>query len=96
MKINVARDIVPIGEFKTHASEMLRTLEHTGRPLVITQHGRPQAVVITPEAFEELAYRRDVRNKVDAGIRSAELGKTWSLSAARDHLKKRIRARAAR
>jgi prevent-host-death family protein len=96
MKINVARDIVPIGEFKTHASEMLRTLERTGRPLVITQHGKPQAVVVTPAEFEELAYRRSVREKVDAGIRSAELGKTWSLAAARDHLKKRIRGRAAR
>jgi prevent-host-death family protein len=96
MKINVARDIVPIGEFKTHASEMLRTLEQTGRPLVITQHGKPQAVVITPEEFEELAYRRDVRNKVEAGIRSAQLGKAWLLAAARDHLKKRIRASATR
>ena len=96
MKINVARDIVPIGEFKTHASEMLRTLGSTGRPLVITQHGKPQAVVITPEEFEELAYRRNVRNKIEAGARSAELSKTWSLAAARDHLKKRIRARAAR
>ena len=96
MKVNVARNIVPIGEFKTHASEMLRTLEETGRPLVITQHGRAQAVVITPEEFEELAYRRNVRSKVDAGMRSAELGKAWSLAAARDHLKKRIRARVAR
>ena len=96
MKINVARDIVPIGEFKTHASEMLRVLEQTGRPLVITQHGSPKAVVITPEAFEELAYRRFVRDKVKAGIRSAEVGKTRSLAAARDHLKKRIRATATR
>jgi hypothetical protein len=62
----------------------------------LRRSGAPQAVVITPDEFEELAYRRNVRSKVDAGIRSAELGKTWSLSAARDHLKKRIRARAAR
>lgn len=96
MKVNVARDFVPIGEFKTHASELLRSLEDTGRAFVITQHGRPQAVVITPEEFEELAYRSDVRNKVSAGIRSAEIGKAWSLSAARAHLKKRIRARVAR
>lgn len=96
MKINVARDIVPIGEFKTHASEMIRSLAKTGRPLVITQHGSPQAVVITPEEFEELAYRRFVRDKVEAGSRSAEVSKPYSLAAARDHLKKRIRAKAAR
>jgi prevent-host-death family protein len=96
MKINVARDIVPIGEFKTHASEMLRVLEQTGRPLVITQHGRPKAVVVSPEEFEELSYTRYVREKVEAGIRSTEVGKTHSLAAARAHLKKRIRAKAAR
>jgi len=96
MKVSVARDIVPVGEFKTHASEMLRVLERTGRPLVITQHGRAKAVVITPEEFEELAYTRFVRDKVRAGARAAELGKTYTLAAAREHLKKRIRAKAAR
>jgi hypothetical protein len=51
---------------------------------------------LTPKELEEPAYRRNVRSKVEAGIRSAEAGKAWSLAAARDHLKRRIRARAAR
>ena len=54
-KINVAEDIVPIGEFKTHASQLVRHLHATGRPVVITQNGKPTAVVVTPAAFEERA-----------------------------------------
>jgi hypothetical protein len=61
-----------------------------------TQHRRVKPVVIKPGEVEQLAYRRFVRDKVMAGIRSAEFGETHSLAAARDHLKKRIRAKATR
>jgi prevent-host-death family protein len=54
--LHVAEDIVPIGEFKTHASELLRRLATSRRPLVITQNGRPAAVVLTPEEFDSLGY----------------------------------------
>ena len=96
-KINVAEDIVPIGEFKTHASEFLRHVHATGRPVVITQNGKPAAVVVTPEAFEELGYRELVRTKISAGIASADEGRTRSLEAVEKRLRTRIRkSRAAR
>jgi prevent-host-death family protein len=75
-RIDVTEDIVPIGDFKTHASEHIRNIHRTGRPMVITQNGRPTAVVLTPEEFEELSHRAFVRAKVAAGIRSAEKGPT--------------------
>lgn len=75
-RIDVAEDIVPIGDFKTHASEHIRNIHRTGRPMVITQNGRPAAVVMTPEEFEELGHRAFVRAKVAAGIQSAEQGRT--------------------
>ena len=37
--------------------------------MVITQNGRAAAVVLTPEAFEELGHRAFVRSKIGAGIR---------------------------
>jgi prevent-host-death family protein len=90
-KINIVEDIVPIGEFKTHASQLLRRMRDTRSPLVITQNGRPSAVVITPEEFEELGYREFVRAKVRAGIVSAERGRTVSAATLRNRLRARVR-----
>jgi prevent-host-death family protein len=92
-KVDVAEDLVPIGEFKTHASQLLRKLHETGRPLVITQNGKASAVVLTPEEFEQLGYRRYVEQKIRAGERSAET-KTYSVQQVAKRLKKRIRAKA--
>jgi prevent-host-death family protein len=96
-KINVAEDIVPIGEFKTHASEFVRHLHATGRPVVITQNGKPTAVVVTPAAFEELGYRELVRAKIRAGIADADAGRTRPFDVVGKRLRARMRkARASR
>ena len=73
-KVNVAEDIVPIGQFKTHASALLRRMRAQNRPLVITQSGRPTAVVVTPEEFEALGERARVIRKIQAGLTSARAG----------------------
>lgn len=86
-KINVAEDIIPIAEFKTRASEMIRKIHATKRPLVITQNGKPAAVVMTPAEFEELGYRQFVKAKVQAGIDSAEGGKAVPSGEVRRRLK---------
>lgn len=69
--INVADDIVPIGHFRTHTSAMLEQLRATRRPIVLTQNGKPAAVVLTPEEFDALGDRALVREKVAAGQASA-------------------------
>ena len=94
-KIDVAQDLVPIGEFKTHASQLLRQLHETGRPLVITQNGKAAAVVLTPDEFERLGYRQYVQQKIKAGERSSET-KTYSVQNVVKQLKKRIRAKASK
>jgi prevent-host-death family protein len=86
-KINVAEDIIPIAEFKTHASELIRKIHATKRPLVITQNGKPSAVVMTPAEFEDLSYRQFVRAKVQAGIDSAKPGQTIPSGEVRRRLK---------
>jgi len=92
-KIDVAEDLIPVGEFKTHASRLLRRLHETGRPLVITQNGKASAVVLTPEEFEQLGYRQYVQQKVKAGVRSAE-AKTYTAQQVARRLKKRIHGKA--
>ncbi|MBK9265881.1 MAG: type II toxin-antitoxin system Phd/YefM family antitoxin [Polyangiaceae bacterium] len=90
-KLNVAEDIVPIADFKTHASEYVRNMHRTRRPMVITQNGRPAAVMLTPEDFEALGYREFVKAKIKAGIESAEKGPNRSPDEVASRIKEKIR-----
>ena len=75
-QLQAAEDIVPLGEFKAKASAMLRKLRSTNRPLVITQNGKPAAVVITPEDFDSLVERERFVAAVQRGIADADAGRT--------------------
>jgi len=95
-RIDVVEDIVPIGHFKTHASEHIRNIHRTGRPMIITQNGRAAAVVLTPDEFEELGYRAFARAKIEAGIESAEKGPTLSAAEVEANVIAKIRRFAAK
>lgn len=91
-KINVAEDIVPIGRFKSHSTELLQQLRTTGRPLVLTLNGEAAAVVLSPEEFEALGYREHVRAKIAAGSAAAAQQGTLSSAETRKRLKARLLA----
>ncbi len=76
--LNIAEDIVPIAEFKAHVSEVVRGLRKRGRPVVITQNGKPAAVLLSPEEFDTLAYHAGVVASVQQGLSEAEAGKLIS------------------
>ncbi len=66
--IQISEDIVPLHEFKSNASKLLKRLHQTGRPMVVTQNGRPAAVVVTPEEFDLLTYRRRLLDSIQEGL----------------------------
>ena len=45
---------------------LLRQLRDSGSPLVITQDGRPAAVLLTPEAYDALAAAAPIRASMDS------------------------------
>lgn len=72
--VSVQDDIIGIGEFKTHAAKILRGLREQGRPIVITQHGKPAAVLITPEDFDRLSERERFVAAVEQGLAESDAG----------------------
>jgi len=90
-KVSVAEDLVPIGEFKTHASQLLRRMGRTMRPLVITQNGRAAAVVLTPAEYDALGGREALKAEIAASLESASSG-TVSLEAALERARTRIKS----
>ena len=86
----VAENVVPIGEFKTHASALIRRMRATGYPLVVTQNGRAAAVLVPPEDFDAAGYREHVRAKIRAGLAQAD-GPTFTTEQVRAGAKARAR-----
>src|SRR2546428_1756 len=73
--IQVSEDILPIASFKAHASEVVRSLRTRGRPMIITQNGRPAAVLLSPEEFDRLTYRERFRAAGREGLADAQAGR---------------------
>ncbi|MCC6751330.1 MAG: type II toxin-antitoxin system Phd/YefM family antitoxin [Deltaproteobacteria bacterium] len=91
--LRVSEDIVPVSEFKAQAAEWLRRLTTTGQPLVITQNGKPAGVLLSPEAYDELAERARFVAAVEDGLADSQAGRLTDQATLAAELKARYRAR---
>ena len=89
--LRVSQDIVPVGEFKGHASRWLRRANESGQPVVITQNGRPAGVLVSATEFDRLLERQGFLESVAAGITDADAGRTMDSA----ELQRRLAARRA-
>lgn len=54
-----ADDIRPASELKNKANQLLRQVRGTGRPILLTQNGKPAAVLLNVKEFtEKLASKK--------------------------------------
>jgi len=74
-ELQISEDILPVAEFKTQTSRVLRRLKKTKRPFVITQNGRPAAVLLTPEEFDRLNAHARFIEAVDEGLADSNAGR---------------------
>ena len=87
-EVQVSNGIVPLGEFKAQAAKLLRRLEESGEPMVITQNGRPAGVLLSPKEFDLIQERQRFLESVAAGLADAEAGRVIDTA----ELRKRLRA----
>jgi prevent-host-death family protein len=85
-RLRVSQDIVPVGEFKGHASRWLRRASESGQPVVITQNGRPAGVLVSAAEFDRLVERQEFLESVAAGITDADAGRTMDSAELRHRL----------
>jgi antitoxin YefM len=87
--LSVSKDIVPIGQFKTGLAGWFKSVRDSGRPLIITQNGKPAGVLLSPSEFDDLAYKKAFFDSVQRGSADAETGRTLSAEELKIELKKR-------
>lgn len=76
--VRISENFVPVSEFKAQAAEWLRKLGEGGAPLVVTQNGRPAAVLLSPEAYDELTERARFVAAVNERLSDAAVSKRMS------------------
>ena len=88
-RISVANDIIPIGEFKAGISKWINKSKSSGNPIVITQNGRPAAVVISPTDYDQLNELRQFVDSVKRGITDSDKANVHSTAQVNAELEKR-------
>jgi prevent-host-death family protein len=72
--IHISEDIISLSEFKNNASKMLRQLQTSHRPVVITQNGKPAGVIISPAEFDALSEKNRFIKAINNGLGDIEQG----------------------
>ena len=67
MKINIINDIKSISYLKSRAADVLKQINDTHRPVIITQNGEPKAVLQDPESFENMRNAIGILKLVSQG-----------------------------
>ncbi|MFK5950974.1 MAG: type II toxin-antitoxin system Phd/YefM family antitoxin [Methylococcales bacterium] len=52
--MKISTDIKPVTYLKSRAADMLKQVNETRRPIVITQNGEPRGVLQDPESYENM------------------------------------------
>lgn len=73
--LKLSEDIRPMSDLKSKGADIVRQVNSTHRPVVLTRHGRGVAVVLSLEDYEEvqeLRKWRDLSKALDEGVREFE------------------------
>ena len=76
--LQISEDILPLGHFKSNASRILKGLKDHNRPIVITQNGKPTAVVLSPAEFDRLNTHARFVDAVQRGLDDEQAGRVIS------------------
>jgi prevent-host-death family protein len=77
--VKFSEDVVPLGDMKINPGKVVRRVDETGRPILLTSHGRGVAVVQGLDEFEAAQEERDFMRAVVAGLADIEAGRVMAL-----------------
>lgn len=84
--VKFSEDVVPLGDLKVNPGKIVRRVDETGRPILLTSHGRGVAVVQALADYEAAQEERDFMRAVVAGLADIEAGHVSSLEEVRRRL----------
>jgi prevent-host-death family protein len=76
--MNISTDIKSVTYLKSRAADLLKQINETGRPVVITQNGEPKAVLQDPKSYESMRNAIGILKLLSQGEEDIKNGRSKS------------------
>ena len=76
--MNISQDIKPVTYLKSKAADLLKQINETHRPVIITQNGEPRAVLQDPKSYENMRNAIGILQLISQGEDDIRSGKSKS------------------
>jgi len=73
--MNIATDIKPVSYLKSKSADLLKQINETHRPVIITQNGEPKAVLQDPKSYENMRNAIGILKLISQGEENIKKGK---------------------
>jgi prevent-host-death family protein len=73
--MNISQDIKPVTYLKAKAADLLKQINETHRPVIITQNGEPKAILQDPKSYENMRNAIGILKLVSQGEMQIRDGK---------------------
>jgi prevent-host-death family protein len=83
--IDITQDIQPLTTFRNNSVKMMKQLKQTGRPIVLTVNGKPEATLLSAEEYQrlaDLAAQGSVEEAIRQGRADVAAGRTLPVQEA--------------
>ena len=84
--VKFSQDVVPLGDMKVNPGKVVRRVDETGRPVLLTSHGRGVAVVQALSEYEAAQEEREFMRAVVVGLADIDAGRIVPLSEVKRRL----------
>ncbi|PID46483.1 MAG: prevent-host-death protein [Proteobacteria bacterium] len=74
--MNITSDIKPVSFLKSHTADVLKQVNETHRPIVITQNGEPRGVLQDPESYDNMRKALGLLKLIAQGEADVKQGNT--------------------
>lgn len=91
--MSIENDIRSVTYMKANAADLLKQVNDTQRPVIITQNGEPKAVIQDPKSYERMRNALGLLKLVSQGEEDIRKGRVKTQEAVFSKIKKAIKKR---
>jgi len=73
-------DIIPVSDLRQDTAKIMKHLQDSKEPLIITQRGRAAAIMISVEAYKQSEHDKELLRLLAKGDREIEIGEGYNLN----------------